>query len=78
MRDEKFVIRVYGKSELAMLYFPHMSPEGALKALKRWIKINPRLSKMKLNKGKHYTPNQVKKMVYEWGEPFDPQELNSL
>ena len=78
MKNETFRIRVYGKSELAMLYFPHMSPEGALKALKRWIKINPRLSKMKLNKGKYYTPNQVKKMVCEWGEPFDPQELNSL
>lgn len=78
MKNDKFSIRTYSKSELAMLYFPHMTPEGALKALKRWIKINPRLSKMKLNKGKHYPPNVVRKMVSEFGEPFDPKELSSL
>ena len=43
MRDEKFVIRAYGKSELAMLYLPDHSKRTALKLLKSWLLYNPRL-----------------------------------
>ena len=31
MKDEKFVIKSYGKSELAMKYFPNLTPEAAMK-----------------------------------------------
>lgn len=32
-----FVIRSYGKTELALLYFPRLRPRCALKKLNRWI-----------------------------------------
>jgi len=71
MKDEKFVIRAYGKSELAMLYLPHHSKSTALKLLKTWLAVNPRLKNIARNKSKFYTPKQVKMMVEELGEPFD-------
>lgn len=77
MKDETFRIRAYGKSELAMLYFPHMSQQSAMRALNRWIKINPRLAKMETKNNHYFTPRQVKKMVDEWGEPFEPADLKS-
>ena len=33
----EFELRSYGKSELAMLYFPKSSPDIAMKRLNRWI-----------------------------------------
>ena len=36
-----FTIRLYGKSELAMLYQPNSTPETAMKTLYRWIKGCP-------------------------------------
>ena len=51
MRDEKFVIRAYGKSELAMLYLPHHSKRTALKLLKSWLLYNPRLRNIAKKKG---------------------------
>ena len=71
MRDEKFVIRAYGKSELAMLYLPHHTPRTALKLLKSWLLFNPRLRNIGRNKSKFYTPKQVRMIVEELGEPFD-------
>ena len=71
MNDEKFVIRAYGKSELAMLYLPNHSKATALKLLKTWLQVNPRLAHIGRNKMKFYTPKQVKMMVEELGEPFE-------
>ena len=71
MRDEKFVIRAYGKSELAMLYLPDHSKRTALKLLRSWLLYNPRLRKNAKKKGHYYTPIEVKRMVDELGEPFD-------
>ena len=71
MRDEKFVIRAYGKSELAMLYLPNHSKRTALKLLKSWLLYNPRLRNIAKKKGHYYTPIEVKRMVEELGEPFD-------
>ena len=71
MTDEKFVIRAYGKSELAMLYLPHHSKGAALKILKSWLEVNPRLQPLAKSKGKFYLPKQVKMMVEELGEPFN-------
>lgn len=71
MKEEKFVIRAYGKSELAMLYLPQHTPSTALKLLKSWLLFNPRLRNIGRNKSKFYTPKQVKKIVEELGEPFN-------
>ena len=55
---ETFEIRSYGKSELAMLYFPKaQTPGGALSNLNFWIRR------------KAYTPKEVALIVYYLGEP---------
>lgn len=71
MKEEKFVIRAYGKSELAMLYFPKDSEKAAMNKLRNWLKINPRLKHLINSESKSYTPKQVRKIVDEVGEPFD-------
>ena len=71
MQDEKFVIRAYGKSELAMLYLPKHSKTTALKLLKSWLAFNPRLRSFAKSKRRYFTPKEVKLIVEELGEPFD-------
>ena len=39
----RFQIRAYLKSDLALLYFPCLSSEAALRKLRRWINFNPSL-----------------------------------
>ena len=70
MTDEKFIIRAYGKSELAMMYFPDNSPETAQKKFRFWLIINPRLRFMVNKNSRFYTPKQVRLIVEEVGEPF--------
>ena len=69
MKQETFTIRAYGKSELAMLYFPRLAPKTALRKLNGWIKVNPRLSHLKNPALHDYTPKQVRLIVEEIGEP---------
>ena len=71
MTDEKFIIRAYGKSELAMLYLPNHTKETAMKLFRTWLKFNPRLRHIVNRNTKYYTPKDVKKIVGEVGEPFD-------
>ena len=71
MKEEQFEIKAYGKGELAMMYFPNDSPETAMRKLRNWLSINPRLRKMKPKRAKIFTPKQVKIIVKELGEPFD-------
>jgi hypothetical protein len=71
MTDETFVIRAYGKSELAMMYFPDLSKETAIRKLRLWLSVNPRLRKLISKKLRSYTPKQVRLIVEELGEPFE-------
>ena len=71
MTNEKFIIRAYGKSELAMIYFPNNSKETAIKLFRTWLKVNPRLRHIVSRKKRYYTPKEVKMIVGEVGEPFD-------
>ena len=71
MKNEPFVIRTYGKTELAMKYFPNLTPESAMKNFRNWLKINKRLKILVSRKIRFYTPKQVKNIVEEIGEPFD-------
>ena len=71
MNEERFIIRAYGKSELAMMYLPHHSQKTALKLFKTWLEVNPRLRHLTKIRSRYYTPIQVKKIVGEVGEPFD-------
>ena len=70
-----FKIKSYGKSELAMLYFPNAeTPSGALSNLNFWIRGNKQLVQ-KLHacgmppKAKSYTPREVALIVHYLGAP---------
>ena len=71
MTDETFVIRAYGKSELAMMYFPDLTKEAAVRKLRFWLSINPRLRHLINRNFRNYTPKQVRLIVEEIGEPFE-------
>lgn len=70
-----FTIRQYGKSELAMLYFPDArTPSGALNNLNFWIDTKPglrkKLRKIGMPKKAHFfTPREVELIVKDIGEP---------
>jgi hypothetical protein len=72
---ETFEIRSYGKSELAMRYFPKaQTPAGALSNLNFWIRRCTDLSAAlkacgMARKAKSYTPKEVALIVYYLGEP---------
>jgi len=70
MTDETFTIRACGKSELAMMYFPDLTKETAMKKLRFWLSINPRLRHLINRNFRNYTPKQVRLIVDEIGEPF--------
>ena len=73
---DTFEIRTYGKSELAMLYFPDAeTTKGALNNLNYYIDNMPGLRK-KLRKlgspprAHAYMPNEVELLVKALGEPY--------
>ena len=72
---ENFKIKSYGKSELAMLYFPQCATtEGAMSNLNFWIKHNERLREELRKCGmprmaKSYSPREVELIVEYLGEP---------
>ena len=75
MNDE-FEIRTYGKSELALKYFPNAeTTNGALSNLNHWISGNKKLVKdlkacgMPV-KSKFFTPKEVALIVKHLGDPY--------
>ena len=67
---KEFEIRSYGKSELAMLYFPKaQTVGGALSNLNFWIRRCTELNTALRANAKWYTPKEVALIVYYLGEP---------
>ena len=67
-------IRVYGHTELAMLYFPGIQAKSASSQLSLWIRrdedLLADLQKAGYKKGQRmYTPRQVAILVDHLGEP---------
>ncbi len=64
-----FQIRVYLKTELAQLYAPHLTPDAALRKMRKWIHRNPDLYRQLYdegNEGKNeqaYSKRQVEIIV---------------
>ena len=71
MKEKEFKIHAYGKSELAMLYFPGDNKELALKKLRCWFAKNKNLKHFVSREKKYFTPKQVKIIIEELGEPDD-------
>ena len=70
-----FKIQPYGKSELALLYFPNAATvSGALSNLNYWIRRNKALNKALKKCGmpprsKSFTPKEVALIIEHLGEP---------
>lgn len=76
MNEDRFVIKTYLKVVLARLYNPHLSDEGAMRKMRRWINRQPQLKEQMAAlqvspTDRHYTPKQVRLIVEYLGEPFD-------
>ena len=69
MSDKAFEIRAYGKQELAVIYHPKVTTETAMKRMRNWFRVNPRLRYLIDKKIHSYTPKQVRQIVEEVGEP---------
>ena len=70
---EHFDVRAYGFQELAVLYFPHSTPDAASVQLRKWVR-HPRLLVKLEATGYHagqkiLTPLQVGIIVEHVGEP---------
>ena len=70
---DEFKIRTYGRTELAMLYSPGLTPKGALARLNNWIRIYPGLESQLKATGfnwlhRSFTPAQVAHIVKALGE----------
>ena len=71
----EFKIRSYGKSELALLYFPHSkTTKGALNNLNYWIDYNGELRRKLRECGTpprahSFTAREVELIVYYLGDP---------
>ena len=71
---KEFKIRQYGRTELAQLYSPTITPGAAWKKLKTWIDFYPGLNQQLRTLGYHhrqriFTPAQVKAITDAIGEP---------
>ena len=69
-----FLIRSYGKGELAMCYIRGVCQHTAVKQFNEWIRTAPGLEERLLATGmkrgsRHYTPAQVQLIVNVFGEP---------
>lgn len=73
-KQTDFRIRSYGRTELAQLYNPCLTPKAAYRKLVGWIDHYPglavRLAELgKLPGSRSYTPAQVREIVEALGEP---------
>jgi len=71
---ENLVIRAYGRTELAQLYFPQLSPQVAFRKLQYWIDVYPGLRENMIAHGysRHtriFLPVHVRLIVNAIGEP---------
>lgn len=69
----EFRIRAYGRTELAQLYCPTLTPSAAYRKLRQWIALSPgltaRLETLGSGKSRTWTPAEVKEIVEALGEP---------
>lgn len=70
---DNFTCRAYGRTELALLYNPHLSPEAAYRKLMAWICRYPQLpealERMGCGHSRTWPPAAVAAIVAALGEP---------
>lgn len=70
-----FHVRAYGRTELALLYSPHLSPGRAWTKLQAWLARIPGMQEQLAALGyrrdcRTFTPAQVEQIVRWLGEPM--------
>ena len=61
--------KTFGRTELALVYFPQLCPEAAWHKLRSWLKLNPRLQHLYELRRRSFTPAEVQLIYAELGEP---------
>lgn len=74
MDENRFKIRSYGWTELAMCYHPSLQPDSASRLLRQWVQKNNQLADELKQTGfiprqRVLTPLQVSVVVTYLGEP---------
>ena len=72
--DEKIPVKIYGFTELGLLYNPDLQPASAAQLLKRWINHNTQLAAALVETGwckgqRKFTPLQTGLIFRFLGEP---------
>lgn len=67
--QDRFIIRSYGRTELAQLYCPSVSSQHAYRKLRGWMSMQPSLHPLLALKQRSFTPAQVAQIVEAIGEP---------
>ena len=63
------MIRTFGRTELALQYFPKLCPEAAWHKLRQWITLNPVLKHLRDLRRRTFTPAEVQLIYAQLGEP---------
>ena len=63
------MIKTYGRSELAKLYFPTLLQKSAWQKLKSWLMLNPALRSLANLPRRPFTPAEVQLIYAQLGEP---------
>ena len=69
MNEKTSTCRVFGRSELALQYFPDLTAMSAWRKFKEWLEFNPRLRPLSSLSRRTFTPAEVDLIYAELGEP---------
>ena len=74
MQHNRFTTHEYGRTELACLYAPDLTPQSAWRKLRMWISLNSDLTMRLAELGydgrrRSFTPRQVAAIAAYLGEP---------
>lgn len=61
--------KTFGRSELALQYFPELTAMSAWRKFKEWLEFNPRLRPLSSLSRRTFTPAEVDLIYAELGEP---------
>ena len=72
--ETPFVLRAYGRTELAQLYYPNLKTESAWRALRHELELCKPLARELRAQGytttqRHFTPRQVRTITQYLGTP---------
>ena len=72
--ESPFILRTYGRTELALLYYPNLKSESAWRALRHELELCKDLARALRKEGytpaqRRFTPRQVRTITQHLGTP---------